>query len=44
MEVPMTMHSDHHTDHAASDGTREALWMGGVLLVAAIIAIWYFAL
>jgi hypothetical protein len=43
MEVPMTMHSDHHVPEAASDGTMESIYMVGALSVVAVIALWYFS-
>jgi hypothetical protein len=43
MEVSMTMHSDHHTTEAASDGTREAIWMCAALFAVAAIALWFYA-
>jgi hypothetical protein len=46
MEVPMTMHGDHHltdTEDAAFDSTMKWAGIGVVLLAIIAVAGWYFS-
>jgi hypothetical protein len=38
----MTMQSDQNAHNVADTATTQAIWLGGVLIATAAIALWFF--